>query len=168
MASYSFEIYMQLPHVWTRILFLVIVYNIVIVVYVHTTPILRRNECHKNTHYFNISLKTNTVKNNFEVSPNCGRVWYVLNYYQEDIKDPFSQNDSHKSYRWQHTLFRPSFFPALFTQQSVRRDEFRVSGTESGRSRSLGGGRCRVADSVQFSCPFVAKRNQQPTSQPTL
>lgn len=38
---------------------------------------------------------------------------------------------------------------ALFTQQSVHWHEFRVLGTESGRSRSLGGGRLSAADSGQ-------------------
>lgn len=47
---------------------------------------------------------------------------------------------------------------ALFTQQSVRWNEFRVSGTESGRPRSLGGGRLRAADSVQFLVRLWPKR----------
>ncbi len=49
-------------------------------------------------------------------------------------------------------------FVALFTQQSVCWNEFRVSGTESGWPRSLGGDTLRAADSVQFLVRLWPKR----------
>lgn len=83
-----------------------------------------------------------------------------LNWYQEDIRASllFSSHDSHSSHKWQQTWFRLSFLMLYLHNKVFRWVSLRVSGTESGRSRSLEGGRRKAADSVQFLVRLWPKR----------